>query len=98
MKILSWNCRGVSNPRAIPNLRSLAQKHRPDVIFLSETLAKSQRLESIRVMLRYNSCLTVDVEGRSGGLTVLWKDNIQCHVLNFLSNFVNVLIQDETKG
>ncbi|XP_058784794.1 uncharacterized protein LOC131659630 [Vicia villosa] len=98
MKILSWNCRGLSNPRAIPNLRQLAQKHRPDVLFLSETLSKKQKLESIRVMLQFDSCLSVDVVGRSGGLAVLWRDSANCRIVNFSRNYVNILVEDEMKG
>lgn len=94
MKILNWNCQGVNNLRVIPNLRGMAHKHLPNVIFLSKTLTKTQRLESIRVMLRYNSCLAVDVEGRSGDLAVLSKDSVQCQILKYSRNFINVLIQD----
>ncbi|XP_058776789.1 uncharacterized protein LOC131651141 [Vicia villosa] len=97
MKILSWNCRGLSNPRAIPNLRQLAQKHHPDVFFLSETLAKKQKLESVRVSLKFDSCLSIDVVGRSGGLAVLWKDSVNCSIVNFSRNFVNLVIQDNDK-
>ncbi|XP_058782838.1 uncharacterized protein LOC131657458 [Vicia villosa] len=97
MKILSWNCRGLSNPRAIPNLRQLTQKHHPDVLFLSETLAKKQKLESVRVTLKFDSCLTVDVVGRSGGLAVLWKYTVTCNVVNYSRNFINLVVQDEVK-
>ncbi|GAU36150.1 hypothetical protein TSUD_316790 [Trifolium subterraneum] len=48
MKILSWNCRGLSTPSAIPNLRNIAQGHQPDILFLSETPAKAQTMERIR--------------------------------------------------
>ncbi|XP_058758626.1 uncharacterized protein LOC131631872 [Vicia villosa] len=98
MKILSWNCRGLSNPRAIPNLKKLAQQHRLDIIFLSETLANSRRLETIRVSLKFDSCLSIDVEGRSGGLAVLWRNTGCCSVSNFSRNFINLDIKDENRG
>jgi exonuclease III len=52
MKILSWNCRGLSTPSAIPNLRNIAQGHKPDILFLSETLSKAQTMERVRVTRR----------------------------------------------
>ncbi|GAU39458.1 hypothetical protein TSUD_158890 [Trifolium subterraneum] len=67
MKILSWNCRGLSTPGAIPNLQYIAQVHQPNIIFLSETLSKTQVMERIRVKLKFDYCLSIDVEGRSGG-------------------------------
>jgi endonuclease/exonuclease/phosphatase family metal-dependent hydrolase len=98
MKILSWNCRGLSTPSAIPNLRNIAQGYQPDILFLSETLSKSNTLERIRVQLHYNYCLSVDVEGRSGGLSVMWRDNIQCRVLNYSRNFINLIVVEGGKG
>lgn len=65
---------------------------------MAETLAKANKLENMRVLLKCDVCLTMDVEGRSGGLTVLWKENIKSSVMNFSRNFVNLLIQDEVNG
>ncbi|XP_058776806.1 uncharacterized protein LOC131651153 [Vicia villosa] len=95
MRILSWNCRGLSSPSAIPNLKKLAQQHRPDVIFLAETLSNSRKLENIRVMLNFDACLSVDVEGRSGGIAVLWKNTDSCSIINYTRNFVNVIVTDK---
>ncbi|XP_058733106.1 uncharacterized protein LOC131604698 [Vicia villosa] len=97
MKILNWNCRGLSSPRAIPNLRKIAQQQEPDIIFLSETLARVDKLESLRIALKFEACFTVDVEGRSGGLAVLWKHAAICSILNFSRNFINVLVQEDGK-
>ncbi|GAU30144.1 hypothetical protein TSUD_360370 [Trifolium subterraneum] len=40
----------------------------------------------------------IDVEGRSGGLTVFWKDSSKCRVLNYTRNFINMLVEDEQWG
>ncbi|GAU32459.1 hypothetical protein TSUD_144680 [Trifolium subterraneum] len=37
----------------------------------------------------------IDVEGRSGGLAVFWKDSSKCRVLNYTRNFINMLVEDE---
>ncbi|GAU25945.1 hypothetical protein TSUD_16830 [Trifolium subterraneum] len=66
MIILSWNCRGLGGLSAIPNLKKLARGHKPDILFLSETLSHNRHIESIRVLLGFDSCLAIDVEGRSG--------------------------------
>ncbi|CAJ2669980.1 unnamed protein product [Trifolium pratense] len=80
------------------NLRKLAREHKPDILFLSETLSHARHLEPIRVTLGYDSCLAIDVEGQSGGLAVFWKDNSKCSVLNYSRNFINMLVEDEQKG
>jgi endonuclease/exonuclease/phosphatase family metal-dependent hydrolase len=98
MKILSWNCRGLSIPSAIPNLRNVAQGYHPDILFLSETLSKAKKMENIRVKLKFDACLSVDVEGRSGGLSVMWKQNVQCSILNYSRNFINLIVTDGDRG
>jgi hypothetical protein len=49
-------------------------------------------------MLKYDSCLSIDVEGRSGGLSVLWRDSVKCRVLNYFRNFINMIVEDEERG
>ena len=43
-------------------------------------------MENICDKLGYDSCLAVDVEGRSVGLVVFWKDISNCRVLITLEN------------
>lgn len=98
MKILSWNCWGLRSPSAIPNLKKLDQQKRYGIIFFAETLSNSRKLENIRVLLKFEGCLSVDVEGRSGGLAVMWKNTGSCSVLNYSRNFVNIIVNDSEKG
>jgi hypothetical protein len=37
MKILSWNCRGLGNPKTVRALKKLLTNHTPDLVFLMET-------------------------------------------------------------
>jgi endonuclease/exonuclease/phosphatase family metal-dependent hydrolase len=55
-------------------------------------------MERIRVQLNYNSCLSIDVEGHSGGLSVMWRDSIKCRVLNYSRNFINLIVEERGKG
>jgi hypothetical protein len=55
-------------------------------------------MERVRVSLNYNSCLSIDVEGRSGGLSVLWKDTIKCKVMNYSRNFINLVVEEKEEG
>lgn len=40
--------------------------------------------------LGFSCCLSVDREGRSGGLAVLWKDPVKIQVINFARNYINL--------
>jgi len=98
MIVLSWNCRGLGQPRAIPNLCGLARSHRPGVIFLSETLSHVRKIKDVRVKLGFESCLAIDVEGHSGGLAVLWRKSSEFKVLNYSRNIINLLVEDREHG
>lgn len=75
----------------------MAQKRQFYIIFLSETLSKVRKLQNIIVMLKYDACLAVDVKGRSEGLKVLSKKNINYSLMNLWRNFVNLLIGDHKR-
>ena len=45
MKILNWNYQGLGNSQAVLALCELVRTHKPDVIFLLETLAHVSKLE-----------------------------------------------------
>jgi hypothetical protein len=71
-------------------LRAISQTF----FFLSETLSKAQTMERIRVNLKFNLCLSVDVEGRSGGISVMWRDTIKCRVMNYSRHFINLIVEE----
>ncbi|KAL2957430.1 hypothetical protein AAZX31_18G147900, partial [Glycine max] len=86
------NYQGLDNPSVILSLRDLVRSYHVDVLFLCETLVLSNQIEEIKSQLGFNSYFFVDVDGRSGGLALFWKDPFNCHLLNFSSNFINVQV------
>ncbi|CAN0876963.1 hypothetical protein LINGRAHAP2_LOCUS11596 [Linum grandiflorum] len=59
MIVLAWNCRGLGNTRAVRVLGELIKAHRPDVVFLSETLVSNQKMEEVRVKIKFEGCFAV---------------------------------------
>jgi hypothetical protein len=51
-------------------------------------------MEKIRVGLNFNSCLSIDVDGRSGGLSVMWRSSINCRIVNYSRNFINMIVEE----
>jgi len=90
MSIMSWNCRGLGNPSAVPTLRDLARKYRLDVLFLCETLVHANKIEEIRIRLGFDAAFAVDSIGISGGLAILWKHPFGCNLINYSHNFINM--------
>lgn len=84
MKILSWNCRGLSRPSAIRSLRVLIRNFNPDVIFLSETKSPPSQASSILNRLGFYLLSQFAPSGSSGGLLLAWRTGVDldCFVLN----------------
>ncbi|XP_057785551.1 uncharacterized protein LOC131003090, partial [Salvia miltiorrhiza] len=97
MNLISWNCRGLGHPLAIPTLRELVRVHRPDFIFLCETISHKHRIEEIKIRLNFEGCFAIDCIGRSGGICLLWKSSAHCKLIGYSQNHIDMIITD-TKG
>lgn len=73
MKLLSWNCQGLGNPRTVQALRRLIVAQGPTIVFLSETRCSRSYFSSLSFHLGFDGLFVVDACGRSGGLCLLWK-------------------------
>lgn len=47
MKIISWNCRGLGNARAVRALGDLVKSHKPNILFLLETLSDGEKNKEV---------------------------------------------------
>jgi exonuclease III len=83
MNLLSWNYRGLGNPRAIWDLRLLVKEKQPNLLFLMETRAKNKKLQAIRCSLGFEGMFSVDPVGLSGGIALFWKNNGEVSILNY---------------
>ncbi|KAK3210760.1 hypothetical protein Dsin_015466 [Dipteronia sinensis] len=62
---------------------SFKQVYKPGAIFLMETKVDSKRLEYIRVKLGFAAKLVVDCVGKSGGLCLLWSNEVDISLLSY---------------
>lgn len=81
MNCISWNCRGLGNPRTVRALYDLIKDHKSSFLFLIETISVAKKIEEFRVRFGFDYCFSVDKVGRGGGLAVLWKRPLQFQML-----------------
>lgn len=51
-------------------------------------------MEFIRARLKYSNCLTINKVGRSGGLILLWTEDISSSVSSYSSSHINAMVSD----
>ena len=95
MKILGWNCRGISNASTVRALGAQIKRARPDVVFLSETKTNEKCMEFVKSSVKFDNKFIVEAKGSAGGLCILWKNSMSLNVVDFDKNLIAVKIADQ---
>lgn len=94
MNLLAWNCRGLGNTRTVRTLKEVIKSHNPELLFLSETLTVSNKIEELSSKLGYSSFYSVDRQGMGGGLAIFWKHNVKGRVVDSSQNHIDIIIKE----
>lgn len=70
-------------------LREMISQYSPSILFLCETKAKGRKVKNLCNLLSFDHVFTVDPVGRSGGLTLFWKDYVNLSILQSCKNFIH---------
>ncbi|KAM6569197.1 hypothetical protein CsatB_017182 [Cannabis sativa] len=92
MSTIGWNCHGLGNPWAIQFLQDICVEKKPNFLFLCETLCRKDVVDRVKCKLGFESSLTVEAQGRKGGLTFFWKFSDEARLLNFSNNHIDLEI------
>lgn len=96
MNILSWNCWGLGNPQAANVLLHLERVKAPKILFLIETKQTMEEMRNKKEDLQYQEVFAVLSLGRSAGLAMFWKGEIDLHVQNYSQNHIDAIISNPT--
>ena len=76
----------------------MIKSHKPDLLFLSETLAVRSKIEALVFKLGFVNFFSVDKQGIGGGLAVFWKHNIVCSIFDYSLNHIDINITEGRAG
>jgi exonuclease III len=93
MSLISWNCRGLGNPRTVRDLSQMVKEKKPSFLFLMETISKKERMEILRVKFGYEGLFVVEPVGRSGGLALFWRVAEELEIQNYSRRHINDIVK-----
>jgi hypothetical protein len=85
---------GAWEPSDSSNLCLLVEEKRPTILFLMETKLQRTKMTCLRVKLGFDSMFVVDSVGRSGGLALFWKEDVQLEIQNYSNRHINAVITE----
>ena len=94
MNIVSWNCRGLGNPRAIRAFKELIKEKDPIIAFVMETRMEARRVEGLKNRVGFSNVFAVNRCGRSGGLALFWDNNVKVNVKSYSSGHIDVFLEE----
>ncbi|KAJ1411819.1 Zinc finger, CCHC-type [Sesbania bispinosa] len=95
MSWISWNCRGIAAASTNNELMELCKRFQLSLLFLLETRAKEEKVEKMRMRLRFKFSYRVPPVGLSGGLCLLWNNSLEVDVDSSCQNFIHAFIEDK---
>lgn len=94
MKILSWNSRGINNPKTVQALRTWCWRERPDFVFVMKSMIDSSRLEIVRNKCGFPNGLCISNNGNSGGIGLWWRDH-NVSLISYSDRHILALVEDD---
>uniref|UniRef100_A0A803NTY0 Endonuclease/exonuclease/phosphatase domain-containing protein n=1 Tax=Cannabis sativa TaxID=3483 RepID=A0A803NTY0_CANSA len=79
-------------------LKDLMVQKKPNFVFLCETLSRKDVVERLRVSLGFEGAIAVDVQGKSGGVAMLWRFTEEVQVLGYGVNYIDVSVNSSDNG
>jgi hypothetical protein len=63
------------------------------MVFLMETKLRAAKVELLHVRMGFGSVFVVDSVGRSGGLALFWREEVDVTVQNYSRRHINAVVK-----
>lgn len=98
MSCLAWNCHGLANPRTVRFLKEIINQLRPNLVFLSETMVRREKVDKFCKAIHYAGSFTIDSQGHGGGLALLWKNEGRVEIKGSSNHYIDFEVTCDQVG
>lgn len=98
MKLITWNCRGLGNRPVVRGLLELQKQEEADILFLCETKMGKRKIEKFRWMLGLTNMVFKECVGKSGGLALFWRKEVNLNLKEISKYYIDVEVGDDVGG
>lgn len=95
MIALSWNYRGLGNPRLVGALHDYMRRWDPMVAFLSKTKRKIACMKKVKGKIDFVNGLYFQQKGKEGGLAMFWRKEVNLEIKSYSRHHINAVITEE---
>ena len=92
MSLMSWNYQGLGNFRSVKTMKRAINKEKPTIVFLMETKSNREWMNNVKGKCNMKHGLIIPSEGRSTGLTLMWKEGIIVEVQKYSQSHIDALV------
>ena len=85
----------MKTSRAVRALQDVLKQIKPDVIFLSESHLDKAKAEKLMRKFKFDELLFHESDGRSGGLILMWKNEVKIVCKRVQKNFIDVVVKGD---
>lgn len=93
MTVISWNCRGLGQPRTVQELVCLVRTYRPSLVFISETRKSEEYVNKLRRRLGLKHCISHVGKGKGAGIALFYDEQVEIKKLAVGPRYIDVLIR-----
>jgi hypothetical protein len=98
MTVLSWNCRGLGQPRTVQELVCLVHTYKPKLVFLTETRQNNKYVMNLKGRLGLRHCITQPGIGKGAGIALFYDENVEIKKIAVGTRYIDVLIRLNPHG
>ncbi|XP_074323477.1 uncharacterized protein LOC141660391 [Apium graveolens] len=93
MNALAWNCQGLGSPGKIQFLQIITRSEKLDFVFLCKTISSYEKMDKFCHKLGYEGLIAVEPRGKSGGITMFWKNAEKLNLLSMSRSHIDVVVK-----